>query len=131
FELARRQPDVVFARDLRVARLAAGVAHGIGARLAFEVHGLPSYEIAHEAGRSNLPSSQVARLRRLEAEVFKRADRIVTITECARQILLEEYGVQPERVRTVADGTTLPARAGHAGALNCAPPASGSVGAQL
>ena len=33
FELARRRPDVVFARDLRTARLAAGPAHAIGARL--------------------------------------------------------------------------------------------------
>ncbi len=106
FEIARRRPDVVFARDLRTARLAAGPAHAIGAKLAFEVHGLPSYEVAHGAGRANLPATQVARLRALEADVFERADRIVTITECARQLLLAQYGVRPERVRTVADGTT-------------------------
>ncbi|MGE3909825.1 MAG: glycosyltransferase family 4 protein [Chloroflexota bacterium] len=107
FEIARRRPDVVFARDLRTARLAAGPAHAIGARLAFEVHGLPSYEVAHGAGRSNLPISEVARLRALEDTVFQRADCIVTITECARQILLSEYGVPPERVRTVADGAVV------------------------
>jgi len=98
---------VVFARDLRTARLAAGPAHAVGARLAFEVHGLPSYEVAHGAGRANLPASQIARLHKLESDVFERADRIVTITECARQILLDEYGVPPERVHTVADGTTV------------------------
>src|SRR5215212_465504 len=107
FEVARRRPDVVFARDLRTARLAAGPAHAIGARLVFEVHGLPSYEVAHGAGRANLPASQVARLRRLEGEVFARADTIITITECARRIVRDEYGVPPERVRTVADGTTV------------------------
>jgi glycosyltransferase involved in cell wall biosynthesis len=107
FEIARRRPDVVFARDLRTARLAAGPAHAIGARLAFEVHGLPSYEVAHGAGRANLPASQIARLRTLESEVFERADRIVTITECCRQILLDAYGVPAERVQTVADGTTV------------------------
>src|SRR5262245_31018605 len=107
FELARRRPDVVFARDLRTARLAAGPAHAIGARLIFEVHGLPSYEVAHGAGRANLPMSEVARLRALEDAVFGRADAIVTITECARQILIDEYGVPSEKVKTVADGTTV------------------------
>jgi glycosyltransferase involved in cell wall biosynthesis len=107
FELARRRPDIVFARDLRIARLAAGPAHAIGAELAFEVHGLPSYEVAHGAGRASLPESASSRLRALEAEVFWRADRIVTITECARQILLDQYGVPGERVRTIADGTTV------------------------
>ena len=63
-ELAARRPDVVFARDLRTARLAAGPAHAVGARLVFEVHGLPSYEVAHGAGRANLPAiARSARLR--------------------------------------------------------------------
>jgi glycosyltransferase involved in cell wall biosynthesis len=127
FEMARRRPDVVFARDLRTARLAAGPAHAIGARLAFEVHGLPSYEVAHGAGRANLPASQVARLRTLESEVFARADRIVTITECARQILLDEYGVPPERAHTVADGTTVRTSSG---AMHCARTEVSPVGAQ-
>jgi glycosyltransferase involved in cell wall biosynthesis len=107
FEMARRRPDVIFARDLRTAKLAAGPAHALGARLAFEVHGLPSYEVAHGAGRASLPPSEAARLRALEDAVFAQADRIVTITECARQILLSEYGIPPERTRTVADGTTV------------------------
>jgi len=107
FELARRRPDVVFARDLRTARLAAGPAHAIGARLVFEVHGLPSYEVAHGAGRANLPASEVARLRALEDAVFARADLLVTITECARRLLIEEYGVPAGRIRTVADATTV------------------------
>src|SRR4051812_909147 len=141
FEMARRRPDVVFARDLRTARLAAGPSHAIGARLAFEVHGLPSYEVAHGAGRSNLPASQAARLRMLETEVFAQADRIVTITECARQILLDEYGVQPERVHTVADGTTIKAPVsggaisggarGFGGAMNRPPTEPSSVGARF
>ena len=100
FEIARRRPDVVFARDLRTARLAAGPAHAVGARLAFEVHGLPSYEVAHGAGRANLPASQVARLRTLEYRRLRPADRIVTITECARQILLTSTACQAERVMT-------------------------------
>jgi glycosyltransferase involved in cell wall biosynthesis len=107
FELARRRPDVVFARDLRTARLAAGPAHAVGARLAVEVHGLPSYETEHGAGRANRSRSEVSRLRRLEDEVFARADHIVTITECCRQILHYEYGLPPEKVQTVADGTMV------------------------
>ncbi|MDP8921706.1 MAG: glycosyltransferase family 4 protein [Chloroflexota bacterium] len=106
-ELAIRRPDVVFARDLRTARIAARPTHATGAKLAFEVHGLPSYEVRHGAGRSTLPPAEAERLRRLESEVFARADRIVTITECARRILLGEYGVPEFRVRTVADGTTI------------------------
>jgi glycosyltransferase involved in cell wall biosynthesis len=106
-EIARHRPDVVFARDLRIAKLAAGPARAVGARLVFEVHGLPSYEVAHGAGRSNLPSAQAARLRALELEVFARAARIVTITEAARRILIDEYGVDGARVTTVADGTTV------------------------
>ena len=106
-EIARRRPDVVFARDLRIAKLAAGPARAVGARLVFEVHGLPSYEVAHGAGRANLPPAQAARLRALEVEVFARAARIVTITEAARRILIDEYGVDGARVGTVADGTTV------------------------
>jgi glycosyltransferase involved in cell wall biosynthesis len=106
-ELAARRPDVIFARDLRTARLAVGPARAVGARLVFEVHGLPSFEVAQRAGRANLPTSEVGRLRSLEQDVFDRADLIVTITECARQILIDDYRVLPARVRTVADGTTL------------------------
>ena len=106
-ELAVRRPDVVFARDLRTARIAARPAHAIGARLAFEVHGLPSYEARQGAGRSNLPPAEADRLGRLETDVFAQVDRIVTITECARKILLDDYGVPDSRVRTVADGTTV------------------------
>ncbi len=108
-ELATRRPDVVFARDLRAARIVARSARALGAKLVVEVHGLPSYEARHGAGRSNVASGEAARLRALEDGVFGRADRIVTITECARRILLDEYGVPAERVGTVADGTTVAA----------------------
>jgi glycosyltransferase involved in cell wall biosynthesis len=107
-ELAMRRPDVVFVRDLRTARLAAGPAHAVGARLLVEVHGLPSFEVAQRAGRAILPESEVGRLRALEQDVFDRADHIVTITECARQLVIKEYSIPPERVRTVPDGTRIP-----------------------
>ena len=106
-ELATRRPDVVFARDLRTARLAASPARAVGAQLVFEVHGLPSFEVAQRAGRATLPPSEVGRLRALEQDVFDRVDRIVSITECARRLLIDNYGVRPDRVRTVADGTTV------------------------
>ena len=106
-ELLGRRPDVVYARDLRTARLAVGLTHAVGARLGFEVHGLPSFEVREGAGRAVLPPSAAGRLRRLEAAVFARADRIVTITECGRRILLEEYGVSADRVRTVPDGSAV------------------------
>jgi glycosyltransferase involved in cell wall biosynthesis len=54
-----------------------------------------------------LPPAQAARLRALELEVFARAARIVTITEAARRILIDEYGIDSARVTTVADGTTV------------------------
>ena len=106
-ELLSVRPDVVYARDFRTARLAAGPTHMIGARLGFEVHGLPSLEVGQRAGRATLPSKAAVRLRRLEAAVFREADRIVTITECARRILIEHYGVPAGRVRTVPDGTSV------------------------
>ena len=127
-ELATRRPDVVFARDLRTARIAARPARAIGTKLAFEVHGLPSYEARHGAGRSNLAPAEAERLRRLETEVFAQADRIVTITECARQILLAEYGVPGPRVRMVADGTTVPADAGQADPLHQSAPTAALAG---
>ncbi len=102
-ELLARRPDVVYARDPRTARLAASPAHAAGAWLGFEVHGLPSVEARERALRSGLPPSEASRLRRLEAAVFARADRIITITECGRRLLLDEYGVAPERVRTIPD----------------------------
>ena len=109
-ELIRRRPDVVYARDLRTARLAALPAHATGARLGFEVHGLPSFEVRLGAGRASLPLVAADRLRRLEADVFERADRIVTITESARRIVLEQYGVPVGRVRTIPDATAPPRR---------------------
>jgi glycosyltransferase involved in cell wall biosynthesis len=107
-ELARHRPDVIYARDQRTARLAAGPAHAVGARLGFEVHGLPSFEARHRAGRSALPPAAATRLRKLEDEVFARADRIVTITECARRILIDGHGVEEWRVRTVPDAAASP-----------------------
>ncbi len=108
-ELAVRRPDFIYARDLRTARLATL----LGYPLAVEVHGLPSYEARLGAGRSTLSAAHAGRLRRLEEQVFSRADRVVTITECARQILLDDYGLPPEKVRTVPDATrALPARSG-------------------
>ena len=107
-ELLARRPDVVYARDPRTAQLAAGPAHAVGARLGFEVHGLASIEARQRAGRSALPPTEAERRRRLEVAVFGRADLIVTITECARRILLDEYDVAPERVRTIPDASATP-----------------------
>jgi glycosyltransferase involved in cell wall biosynthesis len=106
-ELSTRRPDVVFVRDLRTARLAAGLAHAVGARLLVEVHGLPSYEVEQGAARATLPSSECGRLRALEQDVFDRAHCIVTITEAARRLVIDSYGVLPARVSTVPDGTRV------------------------
>ena len=126
-ELLARRPDLVYARDPRTARLAAGPARAVGARLGFEVHGLPSVEARQRAGRSALPPAEAERLRRLETAVFARADRIVTITECARRILLDEFDVPLERVRTIPDASAaLPA--GHRPARRASPPAVYYVG---
>jgi glycosyltransferase involved in cell wall biosynthesis len=107
-QLVGRPPAVVYARDLRTARLVAPPAAVLGARLAFEVHGLPSYEARLRAGRSALPPADAARLRRLEDEVFSRADHVNTITECARRILIDDYGLPAKKVSTVPDATTAP-----------------------
>lgn len=127
-ELAARRPDVVYARDLRTARLAAWFSHAAGARLGFEVHGLPSVEVRLGAGRAGLPPSAASRLRRLEQEVFDRSDCIVTITECARQIVLDDYGVPAERVRTIADAAPTPAATPNPSSLGAAEPAVYYVG---
>lgn len=98
-------PDVVYARDPRTARLAARPSRTVGAKLGFEIHGLPSFEVSEGAGRATLPPRESARLRKLEQNVFAAASHLVTITECARQILIDEYSISPAKVRTVADGT--------------------------
>ena len=94
-ELATRRPDVIFVRDLRTARLAAGPARAIGARLLFEVHGLPSFEVAQRAGRRH-PAEQRGRAAAgtrtgcLRPRRLDRHDHRVCPPTFDR-----EYGVQP------------------------------------
>ena len=61
---------------------------------------------AADRGRVGANVRREARRRRnLEQEVFRKAWRILTITDCLRQRLIGEYGVPPDRVFTVPDGS--------------------------
>src|SRR5205823_14990382 len=102
--LLESSPRIV-ARDYRLAWLLLKLRRWIKCPLVFEVHGLPSAELL-DRGRVGANVRREARRRRnLEQEVFRKAWRILTITDCLRQRLIGEYGVPPDRVFTVPDGS--------------------------
>ncbi|MFN8522564.1 MAG: glycosyltransferase family 4 protein [Chloroflexota bacterium] len=106
-EVLLHRPDVIFTRDFRTAQMASGPARAIGARVAFEVHGLPSYEVEHRAGRATLDASEAERLRLLEQRVFDAVDRVITITDAARALIAEMYRIDSSRLATVPDATSV------------------------
>ena len=108
--LLRGRPDAVLARDYRLAWLLIKLRRWHRRRLVFEVHGLPSVELLEGAGRpSRRQRREVERRRDLEQAVFDGAWLLLTITDCLRVRLIQDYAVTPDRVCTVPDAGRSPA----------------------
>jgi glycosyltransferase involved in cell wall biosynthesis len=98
------RPRLVLARDPRLAWLFLAARAWTGAEVVYEVHELFSTrarEPVAEAGAS--PPTRTPRVRGLEAAVFGRALGLVALTGACRALLLEEFGLQPERVIAAPD----------------------------
>lgn len=98
------RPDVVIGTSPQLLAAAAGfaVARAFAAPFVFEVRDLwPESILAVEAMRRNLV---VRGLGRLAAELYARADRIVTVGDGYRRKIHELYGVPLERMQVVPNG---------------------------
>ena len=66
-------------------------------------HGPWASEIAVEASK-RFRSLRVLVARRMEQQVYRRADRIITLSEAFRDLVVAQYGVAESRVRVVPGG---------------------------
>lgn len=106
--LREARPDLLMARDLRLARLLLRAEPLHRVPLVFEAHNLPSLPLAERAAADARARREAARLYRLEWAVFHRARLVVTITERLRGLTVERYAVAPERVVCVPDAGRAP-----------------------
>jgi glycosyltransferase involved in cell wall biosynthesis len=59
---------------------------------------------ADESAAVGAPAAVVAARRRIERLVYRRADRLVTLSEAFASLLVDRYGVDPGRVRVIPPG---------------------------
>ncbi len=100
------RPDVVVASSpsLPSAAAAAAMAAGRGARFLLEVRDLwPDSAIAMGLVRD---ARTIALARRLEAYCYRRADRIVALTEGIREGMID-MGVSPAKITLITNGVNL------------------------
>jgi glycosyltransferase involved in cell wall biosynthesis len=103
-EVGRRvRPDVVYAREM-AAPVPLALARRFGVPLVLEVNG-DSYRHRRDVLRE--APWRIAVFRRLQRLNFTRADRIVTVTPGLRDALIARFGLPPERVVVVENGTGL------------------------
>jgi glycosyltransferase involved in cell wall biosynthesis len=110
--LLRARPNVLVARDYRLAWLLLKLGRWHGRGLVFEVHGLPSVELLDDARGGPHATREANRRRGLEQAVFDGAWRLLTITECLRARLIHDYGVGPEKIFVVPDASFGPTKDG-------------------
>lgn len=90
--------DVV---DVHFAAYAAGVVLAPRPRaLVVHFHG----PWADESAAVGAPAAVVAARRRIERLVYRRADRLVTLSEAFAGLLVDRYGVDPAQVRVIPPG---------------------------
>lgn len=100
------RPDVVHFRGPFEGRAALQVARALGARVVFEVNGLPSVELGYHYRSVGGTGPFVLALRRLEREVLAGADAIITQSQ-ATQRFLRLRGVDANAVDVIPNGATL------------------------
>ena len=119
------RPDLVLARDPRLAWLFLAARPLTGAEVVYEVHELFSTRAREPVGAAGskpgagegggAPPTRTPRVRRLEERVFGESLGLISLTEACRQLLIEEFGVEPDRVVVAPDAVArvpgeLPAR---------------------
>ena len=93
-----RRTDVVKSNQVAGAETALAAARRFGKKFIARCGYLPSEFARHSHGQG---SKEVTAARTLERRVFTGADRVVVTTEAMRRIVLDEYGIDGERVRVI------------------------------
>ena len=101
------RPDVIHFRGPFEGQAACSVAPRIGARTIFEVNGLPSVELRYHYPAAARAGSFEGKLRALEQDIMRSADRIVTQSEATRRFIEiragAEVGPKTIVIRNAAD----------------------------
>ncbi len=102
-EVARSfQPDVIYERRFS-PKISMAVSTLTGAPFAVEYNGIVDEEAAMQ-GRP-FPNTPTRRLKTVvRVRMLRRAAAIVTVTEGLRKIIIQRYGVEPERVFVAENG---------------------------
>lgn len=106
--LLLRGSSIILVRDYRLAWLLVKLRCWHATRIAFEAHGLPSAELLDSARPAPAVRREADRRRRFEQVVFDGAWRLLTITDCLRQRLIDDYAISPEKLYTVPDACRVP-----------------------
>jgi glycosyltransferase involved in cell wall biosynthesis len=108
----RGRADLLFTRDLGVAAALLLLPPRVRAPLVYESHGYApdvAGELPNLVSTARAPGNlKLARLRRRERRVWRRADGYVTITKALADELRQRFGPR-DRLAVVPDGTRLPA----------------------
>jgi glycosyltransferase involved in cell wall biosynthesis len=105
----RARPTAILTRDPRLAWAFLRTRPLHRRPVLYEVHEL--FSTRARDNRSLDPAEirgVAARTRSLEAGVFAEADLLVPLTRACAEILMESFGVPPERIAVVPDATTPP-----------------------
>jgi glycosyltransferase involved in cell wall biosynthesis len=103
------RPDWVFTRDPRVAWAFIKLRPLTGVRVVYEVHEL--FGTRPRDNRSLERSEQwgvAARTRDLERFVVQRSDRLITLTEACRRLIIDDHDLPDSRISAIPDGTRFP-----------------------
>ncbi len=96
------RPDVVYERRFS-PKISVAVSTGTGIPFAVEYNGIVDEEAAMQ-GRP-LPNTRTRRLKTaVRVRMLRRAAAIVTVTQGLREIIIQRYGVDPERVFVAENG---------------------------
>jgi glycosyltransferase involved in cell wall biosynthesis len=107
---SKRRPDWIVARDPRVAWTFLRLRPALKVPVVYEVHELFG---TRPRDNSSLNASEqwgvANRTRSLESHVLRGADKLITLTEACRALIIENHGIPPERIQVIPDGTVIPA----------------------
>jgi len=105
-ELANHAYDVLHVRSIWEGIPAALAAKRTGARLVYEVNGLPSIELKYHYPGVGENGSLLAKLREQEAFLAREADLLVT-PSCVTRDALVTMGANPERIEVIPNGVDV------------------------
>ncbi len=105
-ELANHAYDVIHVRSIWEGIPAALAAKRTGARLVYEVNGLPSIELKYHYPGVGENASLLAKLREQETFLAREAELLVTPSGVTRDALVA-MGANPERVEVIPNGVDV------------------------